>query len=261
MPSKWLRVIRSRDFARDIVVTTLGVLLALFIGELAENLRWYFKVERTEAALHDEASRNFGVMYERELTTPCIERRLSEVAEIIEAAQQNGRFPTIENIGRPVTRPIFDSVWTIAQNEGSLLRMSLQDTTDYRVLYDVFGAHRANQDPEGSAWATLELVSGKARDYPQEITAILYQALSEARYRGRMSLAYVRDASRIARRMNISLRVPSGRPMDIPLVKKVAANRPICKPLIVDGEPYQMKGPVLAFAAELPGPIMGAPTT
>lgn len=255
-PSRWLTIFRSRDFLRDIVVTTLGVLLALFIGEIAENVRWSFRLVRTEASLHDEASRNLGVMIERGLTTPCIERRLSELTEILDEAGRSGRLPSIANIGRPVPRPIFRSAWDIAQNEGAFLRLKRDKAADFRTLYDVYQAYRSNQDAEGIAWANLELLAGSTRPYALGQSARIAQALAESRYHGRMSTAYVRDARRVADQIGLALRRPSGRALDVDLARRTTAFRPICKPLIVDGQPYRLSGQPIDFTAELPGPII-----
>ena len=61
------RIFRSHDFARDIVVTTLGVLIALGIGEIVEEVRWKFRIAANDKAMRAEAGLLHGVYVERDM--------------------------------------------------------------------------------------------------------------------------------------------------------------------------------------------------
>ena len=48
------RIFRSHDFLRDITVTTLGVLIALAVGEAVDEIRWQFRINATERVMREE---------------------------------------------------------------------------------------------------------------------------------------------------------------------------------------------------------------
>ena len=71
----WLsRIFRSHDFARDLTVTTLGVLIALGIGEIVEEVRWKLRIAANDDAMRQEAGLLHSVYIERTMLQPCIAR-------------------------------------------------------------------------------------------------------------------------------------------------------------------------------------------
>ena len=92
---------RHRKFAREVGSVVLGVLIALGLGEAATEIRWRFDAADARSAMLTDLERDAGVMHERQLARPCIERRLRDVDALLRQARQSGELPLVSTIGRP----------------------------------------------------------------------------------------------------------------------------------------------------------------
>lgn len=68
-----------RKFIIEIGTITCGILIALALDQVVEQIHWRHEVETERVALHDEARETVTTAAYRVALDPCIERRLTEI--------------------------------------------------------------------------------------------------------------------------------------------------------------------------------------
>lgn len=62
-----------REFAKEIAIVVVGVLIALFFEQLVERWQWHSKIDAAEAAMQRELFYDDGPqIYERYAMHPCV---------------------------------------------------------------------------------------------------------------------------------------------------------------------------------------------
>jgi hypothetical protein len=118
-----------REFAGEVGIIVLGVLIALGFEQVVEELNWH---ERTRAAVSDlksESENNFALMAERVTVQPCVDAQLDQLmAHVLNAGQAApGSVGSIETqtmggvaFRQPVDRPFQDDVWRSLITDGTV---------------------------------------------------------------------------------------------------------------------------------------------
>src|SRR4030095_1411211 len=100
-----------RQFAGEVGIVVLGVLIALGAGQLAEEMNWRRKAVEAQESIAHELAQNAGVFDERTMEQPCQQRASAQLDKAIRAARQSGRLGVIEGAGAPMYRPLLTSAW------------------------------------------------------------------------------------------------------------------------------------------------------
>jgi len=133
-----------RDFAGEVGIIVLGVLIALGFGQVVEELNWR---ERTRAAVSDlraESENNFALMAERVTVQPCVDAQLDQLmAHVLTAGQ--GASTTVRSIDtqtmggvafrQPVDRPFQDDVWRSLITDGTVAHFDQDGRQRMAQLY------------------------------------------------------------------------------------------------------------------------------
>lgn len=130
-----------REFAGEVGVIVLGVLIALGFQQLAEAWNWSGRVSDGRQALRHELAVNFLFAEERLATTPCMLAQLDTLKGAVLAA--NGRMtprpvivePPFEFVYRSPYRPWRDSAWRAAGSDGVLEHFPAQERAGYDSVY------------------------------------------------------------------------------------------------------------------------------
>lgn len=233
---------RQSKFVREVGSVVLGVLIALGIGEIAEAVRWQWRVSTVERMVGLELSVNAGVFDERLLAQPCIERRLAALGAVLAEARRTGRLPLITEIHRVPGRPLNSEAWETALGAGSTLHMSTESAARLSLFYTMIARYGRANEAEREGWSQLRALEGAAGPVSDDLLASLTLILAETRDRGRQAGNL---ADQLVRSLGASGYVPNYAMVadreTMPradLAREVTA-RPICKPLVVDGKPYQ----------------------
>lgn len=236
------RIVRSRDFARDILVTTLGVLIALAIGEAAEEIRWKFRVASTETAMKRELGLVRGVYVSELELEPCISRRIAELDEVLARARSGGRLPDIGNVASPPNYGGFGDSWTLATGSEIPLKMSPQRVLEVATLWANEDIHEKLVDRQRNAFDRLLLVEGRPGPISDERLHELERDLVEIKNVTTSILFIARRDGAFLAREGIPMMYGPGEPMDRAILKRETKRRMICQPLTVDGAPYRLQG-------------------
>lgn len=231
---------RQRKFAREVGGIVLGVLIALGLGEVATGIRWRFDAAESRSAMLTDFERDAGVMHERQLARPCIERRLRDVDALVKQARRSGVLPLVSTIGRPPTRPLVTAAWDMGVSSGVLPHLSRSDASGFSTAFDMIEEMGDDVKRQSALWAKLAALENASGPVSQEFLAELMFTTAELR----KGSAYVDtvagqivDMGKAVGKLDYRLILDreNGSAAD---VAGGLRSMPICKPLLVDGRPF-----------------------
>lgn len=238
--SRLTEIMASHDFLRDILVTTIGVLLALAIGEVADDWRQKRKAREAEAAMRRDAIVGQTAAGERVLIGRCVERRLAALRAIIDEGRASGRLPAIAEVGRPGGRPKRTTAFDVAVGQGLVVHLDPERAERYAFIFNSNRKMDELQEGELDVWNVLRLLQGRGGPWPTALEADLLKAHVLAEDRNRFVSLVARQIVRASFELRIPVRGFSNRPLDWDEAVANVLDRPICKPLMVDGKPYRL---------------------
>lgn len=213
-----------REFAGEVAIIVLGVLIALTAEALVEEWRWKQQVAAGREALRDDYITIVANSREREGEDACIRKRLLELRDVLDS--NPGQIPALGHIGSPPARPWYPHSWdsliassvsthmprkdmlafaNIATQGQSAERVVDEEIQDWAVLYTMVGGSRALAPSEVPQ--LRKAITGAAFEL-NEIRLIGPQVRQMILDSGILSAADVRAAETEA---NVSLRGPNAR--------------------------------------------------
>jgi hypothetical protein len=231
----WLKGERAKPL-RDIGSIVLGVLIALGIGEIADDIRWHYKVRDTEAAMRAELGVTRRYLNERMAAGECIERRLTEIGAILRDAQRGKPVPEIANFAFPPYRLLENTAFEVAREEGVSLHMRSERWRMYAAAYGMaYGFYGKFADPERGRWDMLRLLE-TSRTLDPQLTATLLVAWAEASAYARRQQALAAQGDHILESLGIPIDwtfdTSEGDPRSIEAMKARFAKGKLCQPLV-----------------------------
>ena len=238
------RIFRSHDFARDITVTTLGVLIALGIGEAVEEVRWKIRIAANEKAMRAEAGLLHAVYIERDLLEPCIARRLSELREVLDEARTTGRLPAIRNVAAPPNRAGFGDSWEVMLGTEIPLHVDPAVLMSTATLWVNEDAYSAMVDRQRDAFDRLRMIENRPGIASESLLLELEKQVVEAEIASDTTLFIARQDAQSLKENNVTALYRPNTPLDRGRLRRELERRYLCRPLEVDGAPYRLKRPV-----------------
>lgn len=147
-----------REFAGEVGIIVLGVLIALGAEQLVEAIRWRAAMSGERQALYSEARENIGSVRWREHLQPCIDRRLAEVDAIFHAHAAKKPIVLAGNVGRPVTSFMSTTAWQIAVSSQAVSHMSLGDKLKFARAFSSYENLDQALLREQDAWLKLAVL-------------------------------------------------------------------------------------------------------
>jgi hypothetical protein len=242
--SLWTRIFRSHDFARDITVTTLGVLIALGIGEVVDEIRWKLRLDATERVMRNELGLVHSVYIEKQMLQPCIARWLTELSEIVADARTSGRLPAVRGISAPPNHAGFGDSWTLTLASEVPLHMDPQELMNLATAWVNEDVYAELVDRERDAFDRLSIMENRPGPVPPQLLATLESLLVDAKVASDGSLFVANQDSEVLARNKIPPMFSPGEPLDRKRLAQHLRKRALCHPLQVDGRRYQMRGPL-----------------
>lgn len=169
-----------REFAGEVGIIVLGVLIALSAEQIVEQFHWQAETRMARAALLAEAKDNLSSARSRQKQTPCVQRRLAEIAELFR--DHSAGLPV--RLAGPVKRPIpmgaTRNAWDVSLSSQALGHMSLAERLKFADAFFNYQYWAQIQDREQDTWLTLGLL-----DNPEILSendwSVLHQAYAQAR--------------------------------------------------------------------------------
>jgi hypothetical protein len=168
-----------REFAGEVGIIVIGVLLALGAQQVVEWMHWRSEVMDAQRALDREAAYDLGAVEKRQQEVPCIDRRLREIRTLLSGDASGLRSGSRAPLGQPqLWRPRTD-VWQVAVAGQAAEQMPLATRLGYAGLYGAFQWYAQKAEDETDAWSVLAELDDPGVLSPEDIASIL-QARSRA---------------------------------------------------------------------------------
>jgi hypothetical protein len=168
-----------REFAGEVGIIVVGVLIALGAEQVMQNLHWRSEVTEFRKAEDSELANNLAAFRYRNLQGRCVARRIAQ----LEQWGKDSRSGKVEPLSGDILRPsiiIFrTSVWN-ARGE-ALTHMPLATRLDYSGLYDLLDNADQQMLAEREAWRGLAAFNGAdalSNEDRMRLNELLYRAKS-----------------------------------------------------------------------------------
>ena len=170
-----------REFLSEIIVIITGVLIALALEQLVEQWHWQHQVESAEVALGVDLTDSVGQSHEREIVSDCVDRRLDEMAAMLDEATRTNRLPPLGPVGMAPLRSWNAGNWQSTLYGQTGEHFSVQKRSRYGIIYGFVDKLAVTNDRERSVWTNLYAMVGPGRPIEPAELASLRTSLSQAR--------------------------------------------------------------------------------
>jgi hypothetical protein len=221
-----------RNFVGEVGVIILGVLIALSLGAAATEIGWRIEVGQTRRALSLELGESMGQVVERMRYWQCVERRLDEIAGIVDEAASTGRLRALGEIHAPPFRSwphgVGDGIVT-SEASAHFGREELGALSQLNEFFAILG--QVNQR-ELDVWTRLYSLVGPGRTLLPAEAADLRLAIGEARLMNRRLALHGIRAKQTAEEYGVSydralVRAAEQRPLPaFPICRPIDPNAP-----------------------------------
>ena len=143
-----------REFAGEVGIIVLGVLIALGAEQFAQSLQWRRDVRDFRAAVDTEIEFDLAAGEYRVRQGPCLERRLLELQQWSTAQHANQAAPLLRDIGYPKRVSPGTSVWD-SRGADLIAHVPMQARLAYSDFYDLLGNQWDLLQGERQTWLSL----------------------------------------------------------------------------------------------------------
>ena len=181
--------IRSwREFAVEIAVIVIGILIALSLDQMVENWRERRAYAEARQAMHDELSANLTNIQNRRKSVACTVQRIKDIGAILDRAEGGQPFEAPSWVGPAVSFRM--RFMAESEAEKSALFSSAEQRS-FGSPYSYFHSLDTEQDRERLTWGRLQMLEGKSR-LSAEMIQSLRNALADARHQN-YRIGYLMD--------------------------------------------------------------------
>lgn len=170
-----------RELLGEIGVVVIGVCIALAAEQTVEWLRWRTQVAEAKNVIGTELSFSVVGAIIRIRAQPCIERRLDELARIMDAAAKSGSLPPVGDIGLPPRNAWLGGAWESVVASQTATHFPRQQLADISHTYKGIETMEHVYNLETEDWHDLYAIVGPGRRLDPASEADLRKALSHAR--------------------------------------------------------------------------------
>ena len=142
----------------ELVIVTLGVLLALGAQQVAQTVNQRREAAETRAALTNEIRETLAILELRRAAQPCIDKRLSEVRAIVNEWGRNGSFRTPSWVSQATWFAVGTHRFDAAQSAGRLALLSSEEQYRFGLVVGGLRNFQGVQLREIDAWSTLRML-------------------------------------------------------------------------------------------------------
>jgi hypothetical protein len=160
-----------REFAGEVGIIVLGVLIALGAEQLIETIHSRSEVAQFRSAVDVELSRDLAVYRYRIHQEPCVKRRLGELRKWLDADRAGKPLVPAGEIGRPSLFSFLTSVWK-SSSPNVMNNLSLETREGYASLYDFVALTDDQLGQEEEIWRSLNAFNGRSQFSAEDRTKI-----------------------------------------------------------------------------------------
>jgi hypothetical protein len=174
-----------REFAGEVGIIVIGVLIALGAGQVVEWLHDRQVAEDARENVRAEAKLDLGFIQGRIAEQRCIEARLAELSTMLGKAGQGSLDPQPTWIAKPPTVPFFTARWQAATASGRNSLFPRKEQEQFGTLYQIFNRYNDYQPREQEVWADLRALETWRGPLGPEARLAFAKSLQQAKYLAR----------------------------------------------------------------------------
>lgn len=173
-----------RDFLIEMAAIVLGILIALAVDQIADDVRWNQAVKQARAAIHEEIAFNNGFLQVRVRGQPCLTRRLDQIDAALTAAEATGRLAAVPGANVNTGGPINDAQWQTARAAQTLAHFPPGELAQLSRYYDNIRTFKeVFLSEESNAWRWLgDLEAGPHAASSSDLMQLRYHLRVARRY-------------------------------------------------------------------------------
>lgn len=171
-----------RQFAGEVGIIVLGVLIALAAQQVAATLQQKGDARDAETAIRGELEANMARMHSRQAVRGCVDKRLDELQAMIDSVGPGGGpIKTTNWVGRPQFWTMQLSRWDASAQAGRAAVIPADDLSLYGAMYSFMTSINSEGIVEQDAWARLRTLEHLRRLTP-DMAFQLQNDVQQARY-------------------------------------------------------------------------------
>ncbi len=174
-----------RELLTEVGVVVIGVCIALAAEQAVEWFHWHNRVAEARRAIATETATNISYGIRRMRYAPCLEKRLDDLAHIVDEASRTGNLPPVGDLG-----DFSNNVWSTGEWDSLMASQTASHFSHDElagISYIYVNIERANTRTlqELEAMTRLSTIVGPGRRLDPASEAQLREALSQARWLNR----------------------------------------------------------------------------
>ena len=233
-----------REFVHEIWIVVIGILIALILNQIVEELNWTRKARTAERSIAHELSLDAGVLDEREIESGCLRNTLAQLHTVIAEAQRTGQVGDVEGgVAMPMIRPLKTAAWEAAIADGTAAHFTEGQRQQFALIYPILTDYRHDLDDEQRLWTHLRWLRGSRGKLSDSTLSEASNASAELDFRDWLNSANARQQLAVIRHMGIEpaydliLDRRGTRDEVVRKDRSFAVAAPDCRPITMDGKP------------------------
>jgi hypothetical protein len=170
-----------REFAGEVGIIVVGVLVALAAQQLVEDLHHRSDAREARESIQGELEINMARLASRTAQRQCIEHRLAEIQSLLDRGDGGATVVPPNWIGRPQFWTMQTVRWDAISQAGRAALLPAKDMADYGLMYTIMRNITGVMTSEQADWARLRSLEHLHRLTP-EMVFELNSTLQDARY-------------------------------------------------------------------------------
>jgi hypothetical protein len=197
-----------REFAGEVGIIVLGVLIALGFEQVAEEIHWSHAVRQAHAEIRAESSFANNFFAFRAAAEPCVKRRLDSIEQVIEKVAAHKEAGRIGTLGPDIGNGISDSSWQAQRASQTLTHFEQEELDQLGLYYHQLDSVADAVFREDAAWSDLRVLEGDPSRLGPEDVAGLRRSLQHARFENYLISMISREQLGRARQLDLPVANP-----------------------------------------------------
>jgi hypothetical protein len=198
-----------REFAGEVGIIVLGVLIALTFEQIAEEIHWSHAVRQAHDEIRAETGTANRFFAFRVAAEPCIGKRLDSIGEVIEDVAEHKPTGRIRSVGPDIGNGISDSTWQAQRASQTLTHFDKSELDVLGFYYHQLDSVADAVFREDAAWSELRVLEGDPSRLGPEDIAGLRRSLQHARFENYLIGGISRGELDWARQLNLPVTSPN----------------------------------------------------
>jgi len=151
-----------REFAGEVGIIVVGVLIALGAEQVVETIHWNGQVRDMREAMDEEMAHNNKAFAYRIAGHDCISQRLTKLSGIVEHAARHDTVPAVGEVIPDIGNALSDNAWETSRAAATLAHFQREPLRLYGQYYMQRANVQAFMGEEVQDWGVIKVLQGDA---------------------------------------------------------------------------------------------------